>query len=109
MTAPKSSASPTALTLRLLREEGWLCQVVEKWNPHAKIRQDLFGFIDILCLMDDRTLAVQATSYSNMSARVHKITDHENLAAVRKAGWEIWVIGWRKVDNRWKHRIIEIS
>jgi hypothetical protein len=109
MTAPKSTASPTALTLKLLREEGWLCQVVEKWNPHARIRQDLFGFIDILCVRDDRTLGVQATSYGNMSSRIRKITDHENLAPVRKANWELWVIGWRKVNNRWTHKITEIS
>ena len=35
-------------TLALLREEGWTCEKTERWNPHAHIRQDLFGFIDVL-------------------------------------------------------------
>lgn len=101
--------SPTQLTLIKLREEGWLVEVVERWVPGANIRKDLFGFIDLMAIKDEQTLAVQATSYSNMSARVKKIEASENLAAVRKAGWGIWVIGWRKVNNRWVDKVVDIS
>jgi hypothetical protein len=41
------SASPTARTLPRLRREGRTACVVERFNPHAKIRQDLFGFIGV--------------------------------------------------------------
>jgi hypothetical protein len=101
--------SPTQLTLEKLRADGWLAEVVEKWIPGANIRKDLWGFVDILALRDDEILAVQATSYSNVSARVNKITDHENLPAVRLANIQIQVWGWRKVDNRWAARIVDIS
>jgi hypothetical protein len=101
--------SPTELTLKYLREAGYQAAVVEKWNPHARIRQDLFGFIDILAVKDGETLAVQATSYANTSSRVAKIADAETAGPVRKAGWKIWVMGWRKVSNRWTHRIIDCS
>lgn len=101
--------TPTELTLKHLRAEGWTVAVVEKWNPHARIRQDLYGFIDILALKGSETLAVQATSYTNMSSRIKKIAEIETVAAVREAGWTIWVIGWRKVNNRWTHKIVDVS
>lgn len=101
--------SPTQLTLKLLREQGWTVEVVEKWIPGANIRKDLFGFIDLVALKDDQTLGVQATSYSNISARVKKIESAELLSAVRKASWQVWVIGWRKQNNRWVHKIVDCS
>jgi hypothetical protein len=103
------ATSPTQLTLKKLREEGYLCQVVEHWNPFARIRQDLFGFIDVLALKENEVLGVQATSYSNVSARVNKIAEHENISAVRKAGIRVQVWGWRKVNNRWTVRIVDVS
>ena len=43
------AASPTARTLALLRREGWAqSQVVETWNPHARRRVDLLGWMDIM-------------------------------------------------------------
>ena len=95
--------SPTQRTLAEMRKRGYICQVVEHWNPYARIRQDLFGFGDVLCLGDDEVVMVQATSYSNTSARIKKISEHENVAAVRQAGIRILVQGWdgsklREVD-----------
>ena len=101
--------SPTQLTLRKLREEGWLCEVVERWVPGANIRKDLFGWIDIVALRDGETLAVQCTSYSNISTRSKKIAESDSIAQVRKAGWSIWVMGWRKVNNRWAERTVDLS
>ena len=40
------STSPTTLTLKHLREQGYTAEVVERWNPHARIRQDLFGIVE---------------------------------------------------------------
>lgn len=101
--------SPTQLTLRDLRADGYTAQVVETWNPHARVRNDLFGFVDVLALRGAETLAVQATSADNVSARVHKIADHPNLPAVREAGWRIEVWGWSKKANRWVVRKVDIS
>lgn len=95
------AASPTSLTLRKLREDGYTAQVVEVWNPHARIRQDLFGFIDVLAVKGTETLAVQATSAPNVSSRVNKIADSPLIAAVREAGWTVVVWGWAKKSNRW--------
>ncbi|HEX7325184.1 MAG TPA: hypothetical protein VF292_07505 [Rhodanobacteraceae bacterium] len=62
--------TPTARTLAALRVEGWTAEVVERWNPHARVRHDLFNVADILAVRGAETLAVQVTSGSNVPARV---------------------------------------
>lgn len=98
-------SSPTQRSLALMRERGYTCAVVERWNPYAKIRQDLFGFVDVLCIGEPGdTVGVQATSYSNVSSRVAKIADAEHWPAVNRVGWRVVVQGWRKVKGRWAVR-----
>ena len=105
-----ASKSPTQLSLAKLREEGYTCWITEHWNNWSKTRQDLFGFIDILALKGKETLAVQTTSAGNMSARVKKISDHENVGAVREAGWTIHVHGWHQDDKRkWHCKVKDVS
>ena len=108
------SATPTELTLRQLRADGWpLVQVVEVWNPHARIRQDLFGLVDVLAVGPQGTLAVQTTSRANVSARVRKIADSPTIAAIREAGWTVLVHGWHQPKGpgtRWVlGRVVDVS
>lgn len=105
-----SGRSPTESTLLALRREGWpLVQVVEHWNSHARVRNDLFGIIDVLAVNDDGdVLAVQATSYTNVSARCRKITASPALAPLARAGWTVEVWGWRKVKGRWTDRRVTL-
>ena len=104
------SASPTELSMKEMRKRGYLVQVTERWNAFAKIRVDLFGFIDVLCVKKGEIVGVQATSYSNVPARVNKIADHENTPIVREAGIRILVMGWRKdSNNRWTFREVDCS
>jgi hypothetical protein len=95
--------SPTQLTLRHLRESWPKVETVERWNPHAKIRQDLFGFVDVLAVGPEGTLAVQTTSATNVSKRVRKIREDlpDEFAAVQAAGWQVVVHGWAKRKGRW--------
>ncbi len=103
-------SSPTQRTLARLREEGWTVAIVEHWNQYARIRVDLFGFIDIIALRKNETLAVQATSRGNVSSRVQKIASAAHVGAVRDAGWQIQVWGWGKMANgRWEARIVDVS
>ena len=88
--------TPTVRSLEMLRQKYPLVQVVEKWNPHARIRQDLYGIIDILCVGNGETVAVQTTSGSSVSARVKKMTESPALPHLREAGWRIIIQGWRK-------------
>lgn len=102
--------TPTQRSLKYLRDDGWRCAVVERWNPHARVRQDLFGVIDILAIRDWETLAVQVTSGSGVSARVKKIADAEATPAIRAAGWRFEVHGWRKnAKGRYVLRTVDVS
>ena len=105
-----ASKSPTQLSLAKLREEGYTCWITEHWNNWSKTRQDLFGFIDILALKGNETLAVQTTTAANLNARVKKISNHENVGVVREAGWTIHVHGWHQDDKKkWHCKSKDIS
>ena len=68
------STSPTARAIAEMRRLGWMAQVVEKWNPHAKVRQDLFGIIDVLAVDERYCYGIQVTSGSNHAARRTKMS-----------------------------------
>lgn len=103
-------SSPTQRSLKLMRERGYTCAIVEHWNQWSRQRNDLFGFLDVLCLGDNEVIGVQTTSYSNISARCKKIAEHENVAAVRKANIRIIVHGWKKnKSGRWEVKERDLS
>lgn len=102
-------SSPTQRSLAVMRERGYLAEVVEKWIPAVRRRRDLYGFIDLLCIRDGEVCGVQATSGSNVAARIAKIADHENVAAVRRAGIRLLVHGWAKRRGRWQLREVDVS
>lgn len=108
------ASSPTTRSLKLLRDRGYTAAVVERWNPHVKIRQDLFGFADLIAFNRHEVVLVQTTTASNMAARVKKV--EENAAA---SLWSqtyrtfparrIEVHGWKKVKGRWTHKIVTVG
>lgn len=86
--------SPTQRALAYCRKHGMTAQVVERWNPHARIRQDLFGCIDLV-MLDDAGLGVigvQVTSGSAHAARVKKALEEPRLVAWLRAParFEVW-------------------
>ncbi len=102
--------SPTQRTLEELRKRGYTAAITERWNPFAKIRQDLFGIVDVLAVGNGETLAVQCTSGSNVSSRVDKIAAADVTIELRKAGWKLAVWGWRKnSEGRWVLREVDCS
>ena len=102
--------SPTQRSLAHMRALGATVVVVEHYNWFSKSRQDLFGILDLVALLDGDTIGIQTTSAANVSARVKKITECEHLPALRKAGWTILVHGWRKgKDGKWALRVVDLS
>lgn len=104
-------SSPTVRSLAKLRKEGYVAEIVEKFNSFTKTRKDLWGIIDILAIRRDEVLGVQTTSWANVSARVKKITDSEHIGAIREAGIRVVVHGWKKnpKTNRWEVREVDLS
>lgn len=113
--------SPTQRTIRELKGMGRVCGIVERFNrfagPHG-IRQDLFGFIDLIALDPSRGIIGVQCCGQDFSGHVNKITQERNQEAVE---WlrcqgiiELW--GWRKVKVKrggkamvWKPRIREFT
>jgi len=93
--------TPTALSLRHLRAEGWLVDVCERWVPGVsgvKVRRDLFGMLDLVGLRDGETLGVQTTSHTNVASRLRKMADEEHgpaLEQLARSGWRVVIHGWR--------------
>ena len=104
---PTADDSPTRKTLFILKREGHLQAVVEHFNPHARVRQDLFGFIDVLALNAAGTTAIQACARGDMSTRRNKILKHHNLRAVINANWRVELWGWK--GKECKIEVIEID
>ena len=101
--------SPTQRSLKYLRDQGYQCWIVEHWNSFARIRQDLFGCIDILCIGHGHTLAVQTTSRSNVAARQKKIVENKYYPEMVRSGWKIQIQGWGKLKAGWQVKIVELN
>ena len=116
--------SPTQRTLKAMKDQGRLCGIVERFNPHVGthgIRQDLFGFIDIIAIDPvDGIVAIQSCG-QDFSGHIKKIQEERNEIAfewMKHAKCELW--GWRKVKNklkgggygksmRWQARVADLS
>ena len=121
---PKTHA--TQRTLKLLRDEGWSCHVVEKYIKHPNMpfgkRIDAFGIGDILACkplptVDGGIALVQCfpgTSGSGFAAHRKKIFEIPETKIWLRAGGKILLYGWRqKIDKgkkrgRWMWRREEI-
>ncbi len=100
--------TPTQRSLAKLRDDNWTVAIVEKWNQWAKVRQDLYGFADLLAVSPSRgIIAVQTTSGNNVAARVDKIRQEPRAGIWLAAGGKIVVHGWRKVGPRGKRKVWE--
>ena len=110
--------TPTQRTLKAMREQGRLCGIAERFNrfagPHG-VRQDLFGFIDIIAIdPTDGIIGIQSCGQA-FSEHVKKMTEERNEEMyewLRHAKVELW--GWRRVQLRrgstairWKPRIMD--
>ena len=118
----KSKTSPTQRTLRELRGMGRMSGIVERFNAHAGpfgIRQDLFGFIDVISCDPERgIIGVQCCAGSGHAAHRRKILEEchqEALDWLRCRGRiEIWSWSKKKVKRggkamRWFPRVEEIT
>jgi len=91
--------TPMQLSIQHLMKEGWLVAITEHWNAFGRVRQDLFGFADLIGVHPDQKGATlfQVTTGDNHAARVKKI---KSIPAAEKwlaSGNAITVISWREV------------
>lgn len=73
--------SPTQQALKIIKQLNLQYAIVEHWNHHAQIRQDLFGIFDLLVLIPNKyAVGIQVTTFSNRSARQTKMKHSLYLA-----------------------------
>lgn len=119
-----SNKTPTQRTLEAMRGLGRTYDVAEKFNLHVGehgIRQDLFGFIDIVAIDPvEGIIAIQSCG-QGFSDHVKKLTiERKGVVSLwlKHAKVELW--GWRKVKNklknggygkstRWKARVADFT
>jgi len=104
----KGRSLPTQRSKRLLEEAGWLVAITERWNPFAHVRQDLFGFGDLLAVNEDLgVLMVQTTSAPNLSKRIEKMNTEcfANLKKCLESGVNVEVHGWGKRGLRGERKL----
>lgn len=92
--------SPVERTLAELRSKGIKVAVVEKWNAYSRIRQDLFGIVDILALDPARGfVGVQCTG-TDFASHWKKLTEdraQDCIDWLKTPGGYLEIWSWRKV------------
>jgi hypothetical protein len=91
-----AKTSPTQRTKKFLVDAGFKVAITERWNQWAKVRQDLFGFIDLVAIHRDTSgvLGVQTTSGTNHAARRTKILESAEAHLWVECGNRIWLVSW---------------
>lgn len=98
--------TPTSRTKRLLEQQGYAVDIVERWIPGRGgkafgVRRDLWGFVDLLAMKAGHPiLAVQTTSGAHVADRIKKIRGIDHHRTWLECGCRIQVIGWRKVCRK---------
>ena len=105
--------SPTARSLRHLRERGYMVAVVERWNPGARVRQDLFRFADLLAVgRPDGFLAVQVCAAGDRAKRLNKLITAPVADHVRRwleCGGTVELQSWGKRGARGKRKVWDVT
>lgn len=97
--------SPTQRTLKHLRDAGYTVAVVERWNQYAKIRQDLFGIIDLIAISPIAGIVgIQACAGASHAARRAKSIAEPRLRTWLQAGGKFEVFSWSKTGARGKRK-----
>jgi hypothetical protein len=100
-------SSPTQRSLKLLRNAGYICHIVEKYNSFTRTRSDVYGFGDILACKASQngSYLVQTTSRANLNARINKIMAIPEAVIWLRAGNGILVHGWSKMGKAGKRKL----
>lgn len=117
------ATSATQRTIRALKQQGRVCAIVEKFNPHHGMRQDLFGIIDIIALDPQRGVVGVQSCTDTAGTHIKKLHEERRQQCV---DWlstpgtllEIWAWGKRKrklvvggygKSYVWTPRVIEMN
>jgi hypothetical protein len=114
--------SATQRTVRELRNQGMVCAITEKFNPHVGphgVRQDLFGIIDVLALDPQRGVVGVQSCTTQFLEHYRTLTVEKAQATfdwLRTPGTVLEIWAWRKLKVKrggkaqvWRPRVYEIK
>lgn len=109
--------TPQARTKQHYNGLGYSVGTVERWNAHVKrkdggvgIRQDLFGFIDLIVMAYSELWAVQVSGYSKHAEHRAKILSNANAPTWLRCGGRIFLVSWYNPKRGdWQFREEEIN
>ena len=100
--------TPSARSIAHMKSLGYIVSNCDHYNYFTKRRHDLYGCIDLLCIGNGETVAVQVTSKSNMSSRIKKIEASEAFPEMLRSGWRVLVQGWWK-NSKGRYEVKEFE
>ncbi len=103
--------SPTARSLKYLRDLGYTCQVVEKFNMFSKKSVDLFNVIDLVAIHSDYVgvLGVQVTTRGHLQERANKCIAEPKMKIWLSAKNRLEVHGWGLVGKKGKRKTYQLK
>lgn len=106
--------SPTARSLKYLRDNGYVAEVVEKTVPRSFVKKDYIGIVDVIACGNGHILAVQVTTTGNLNARKLKALAEPRLLTWLESGGSFRLHGWSKRGGRgerkkWTLKEIELT
>lgn len=93
-----------------LNADGYVAEIVERYNPRSRRSNDLFGFADVIAFKSERCFLIQVTSASNRADRLKKVLENNTAAfLVATKSAEILMHIWAKKSGRWKLEQVNIT
>ncbi len=107
-------------TMRELRGQGIICEVVQHWNPHGGNRHDLYGILDVQALDKKRGVIGIQCCLSDYMEHYRKFTEGDLVQNcidwLETPGTVLEIWSWRRLKIkrggkavRWTPRIVEIT
>ena len=100
--------TPTARSMKLLRDRGYIVCRVEQRVPHSFRTRDAFNFGDLLAATSrcgSQIALVQVTTTSHLSNREKKARDLPECWKWIDAGGRVFLHGWAKKGPRGKRKV----
>lgn len=97
------ASKTTQRSLAWLRNLGYLPTVVEHYNPYARRKFDLYGFLDIVALHPQHKglLGIQTTTSAHLQDRIKKADALAPYHLWIAAGNRVLFQGWKKLAGKW--------
>jgi hypothetical protein len=76
------------------REAGYTTGLTEHFNPHVRIRQDLYGFIDFVAMKPGKSILAVQVCNTHAQEHIENVCKHPNAKIWLQTGSRIVIHSW---------------